>query len=308
MKLSIVSTLYKSAPHIDEFHRRLSEEAQQLTSDYEIILVNDGSPDESREKTLTIIKNDPHLKLIDLSRNFGHHKAIMTGLNQAKGEVVFLIDSDLEEAPEWLSLFMDRMQTEDCDVIYGVQEKRKGGLFERCSGAIFYTLFKKLSGLEMPANVVTARLMKRRYVESLTSFEEREIFLAGLWHLTGFDQRPQVITKLSTSTTSYRLRDKLSLFVNSITSFSNLPLIGIFYFGLTISMGASIYIVYLVIQKLFWAQTLSGWTSVMASIWLLGGISISIVGILGIYLAKIFSETKQRPYTIIKGIYEQPPE
>lgn len=303
MKLSIVATLYQSSAYIAEFHQRASAVAQQLTGDdYEIVLVNDGSPDNSLDIGIQLTKNDKHVVVVDLSRNFGHHKAMMTGLSYAKGEQIFLIDSDLEEEPEWLISFAEQMTNEQCDVVYGVQEQRKGNFFERWSGQWFYRFFKAITGMTLPENVVTARLMTRRYVDALLRHEEREIFMAGLWHITGFLQSPQIIKKHSTSVTTYTFRRKMSVLVNSITSFSNAPLISIFYIGISISFFASVYIAYLIIHWMFLAP-LSGWTSVMASIWLLGGMVISFIGVIGIYLSKIFSETKRRPYTIVRHIY-----
>lgn len=304
MKLSIVATLYQSALYIEGFHNRSSAVAKQLAGeDYEIILVNDGSPDNSLELAVQLTEVDEHVVVVDLSRNFGHHKAMMTGLAHAKGERIFLIDSDLEEEPEWLLPFEKQMQEACCDVVYGKQEERKGGLFERWSGHAFWKLINGLSGLSLPENIVTARLMSRRYVDALLMHEEREVFMAGLWFITGFNQIPQVVRKLDTSASTYTLRRKLALFVNSVTSFSNLPLVGIFYVGLLIFTFALLYAADLIINWLFFATPLAGWTSVMASVWILGGLIISFIGVIGIYISKIFSETKRRPYTIIRKIY-----
>lgn len=304
MKLSIVATLYQSAPHIIEFHQRASAAAKSYAGeDYEIVLVNDGSPDNSLDLAVQITEGDSHVVVVDLSRNFGHHKAMMTGLAHTQGTQVLLIDSDLEEEPECLIVFAKNMKSHRCDVVYGVQEQRKGGWFERWSGQWFYRFFKALTGLALPENIVTARLMTRRYVDALLRHEEREVFMAGLWHITGFDQRPQIIKKHSLSETTYTFRRKISLLVNSVTSFSNVPLVGIFYIGILISLVAVFYIGYLVILWVFLAKPLSGWTSVIASIWLLGGMIISFIGVVGIYLSKIFSETKRRPYTIVRQIY-----
>ena len=304
MKLSIVATLYQSAAYIAEFHQRASAAARQLVGeDFEIILVNDGSPDNSLDVAVQLTEIDGHVVVVDLSRNFGHHKAMMTGLAHAKGEQVFLIDSDLEEEPEWLTSFAEKVTSEKCDVVFGVQAQRKGGFLERWSGKWFYRFFKAFTGLALTENIVTARLMSRRYVNALLCHQEREVFMAGLWHITGFNQSPFTVKKHSTSESTYTFRRKVSLLVNSVTSFSNAPLIGIFYIGVLISFIAIFYIVYLAIHWIFLAQPLSGWTSVMASIWLLGGMVISFIGVVGIYLSKIFSETKQRPYTIIRQIY-----
>jgi len=304
VKLSIVATLYQSAAYIVEFHRRASAAARQLVGDdYEIVLVNDGSPDNSLDLAIQLTESDDHLVVVDLSRNFGHHKAMMTGLAHAAGERVFLIDSDLEEEPEFLLSFDAQMKSGLSDVVYGVQEQRKGSWFERLSGQWFYRLFKALTGQTLPENIVTARLMSRRYVDALLRHKESEVFMAGLWHITGFVQCPQTVKKHSTSETTYTFRKKMSLLVNSVTSFSNAPLISIFYIGISISLFAIFYIAYLGVYWIFLARPLSGWTSVMASIWLLGGMIISFIGVVGIYLSKIFSETKRRPYTIVRQIH-----
>jgi putative glycosyltransferase len=304
MKLSVVATLYRSAPYVAEFHRRATAAARTLAGeDYEIVLVNDGSPDESLTLAVQLAESDPHLVVVDLSRNFGHHKAMMTGLAHAGGERIFLIDSDLEEQPECLIAFAAEMERAACDVVYGVQEQRKGDWFERWSGVWFYWLFRLFTGLALPDNIATARLMTRRYVDALLLHKEREICIAGLWHITGFSQRPSKIVKHSTSKSSYTFRHKMAVLVNSVTSFSNAPLVGIFYIGLGISLVALAYIIYLLIQWTFLATPLSGWTSIMASVWLIGGMVISFIGVVGIYLSKIFSETKQRPYTIVRQVY-----
>jgi len=304
MKLSIVATLYQSGLYIEEFHRRASAIAREIVGDdYEIVLVNDGSPDNSLHVAVKVFNSDRHVIVVDLSRNFGHHKAMMTGLAHALGEQVFLIDSDLEEEPEYLRAFAEVMGAGSADVVYGVQPQRKGGWFERISGELFYRFFDALTGTALPRNVVTARLMSRRYVDALLMHEEREVFMAGLWHITGFQQLPMQMTKHSTSETTYTLKRKISLLVNSVTSFSNAPLVGIFYVGAIISAVSVAYIVYLILHWAFFAKPLSGWTSVIASVWLLGGMIISFIGVVGIYLSKIFSETKRRPYTIVRHVY-----
>ncbi|WP_133139482.1 glycosyltransferase family 2 protein [Legionella genomosp. 1] len=305
MELSIVSTLYQSEQYIKEFCQRVSIVAEKLVGkDYEIILVNDGSPDNSLDIAISLMTEFPALKIVDLSRNFGHHKAMMTGLAQARGEKIFLLDSDLEEEPEWLFSFNEQLEAEFCDVVYGVQQKRKGSLFERYSGKLFYGILKLLIKERLPANITVARLMTRRYVNALLQHREQEIYIAGLWHITGFKQCPKTVKKHSSSKTTYTLGKKIALFTNSITSFSNLPLVMVFYIGLIIMGIACGYTSLLIFNKFFLHKVLQGWTSVMASIWLLGGLIISLIGIIGIYLSKIFIEIKNRPYTIIRHTYE----
>jgi putative glycosyltransferase len=304
MKLSIVATLYKSAPYIQEFVERASQAAKELVvDDYEIILVNDGSPDNSLEIAVKLTKENSRLIVVDLSRNFGHHKAMMTGLAHAAGEQIFLIDSDLEEEPEWLIDFSTEMLNQSSDVVYGVQETRKGNWFERWTGALFYTLFNYFAQIDHPRNIVTARLMSRDYVQALLLHRESEIVISCLWVITGFKQISRLVKKYSSSPSTYNLGKRISHVTNSITSFSITPLKIIFYFGLTISTLSFFYVVYLVALKFVRNTTIDGWTSVIASIWLLGGLVILFLGVIGIYLSKIYVETKQRPLTIVRKIY-----
>ena len=308
MKLSVVATLYRSEAYIPEFCERASAAARQISgNNYEIVLVNDGSPDRSLDIAVAISESDPHVVVVDLSRNFGHHRAMMTGLAHARGEHVFLLDSDLEEEPEWLILFQAQMAAQHCDVVFGVQQTRKGGWFERWSGDLYYRLLPMISGIDMPRSMVTARLMTRRYVDALVLHQEREIDIGGLWVITGFEQQPQVIKKHSTSESTYSLRHRFSLLINSITAFSNLPLIGIFYVGLAMLLVSGAFASFFVAQWLIIDRPVSGWTSVIVSLWLIGGMVILFLGVIGIYLAKMFSEVKRRPYTIIRKVYEHQP-
>jgi len=303
MELSIVTTMYHSAPYIEEFYERVSKSAQKITDDYEIIFVNDGSPDNSLDIAVSLHEKDSRVIVVDLSRNFGHHRAMMTGLGYARGEKVFLIDCDLEEEPELLGAFYEKFNNEACDVVYGIQKTRKGGAFERITGNLFYTVFNRLSGIRMPHNLVTARLMSARYVKSLLLYKERELFIDGIWHITGYKQIAVYVNKHSTSISTYSLRKKIAQSVNAITSFSDTPLIFIFYTGIFISSISALYILYLFARKMFSGVGISGWTSLIVSVWFLGGLTIFFIGIIGIYLSKVFVETKKRPYAIIRAVY-----
>jgi putative glycosyltransferase len=305
MDISVVSTLYRTAEHLEEFHRRLKVAVETITRSYEILLVNDGSPDNSLDVALALHARDPRVRVVDLSRNFGHHKAMMTGLSLARGRRVFLIDSDLEEAPELLGEFHRSLQEEGADVVYGVQEARKGGSFERVTGALFFRIFNLLSSTPLSPNLTTVRLMTRRYVDSLVAHREREMIIAGLWAITGFKQVPKTVQKGSRRSSSYRLAYKIDHLVNSVTAFSDRPLIFIFYLGLAISTLASVAAGYLVTRRLFFGVLLAGWPSLIVSIWLLGGMTVLSLGIIGMYVSKIFIETKQRPYTIVRQSYDR---
>lgn len=304
MKISIVTTLYNSSAHLLEFYRRATQVALEMSNDYEIIFVDDGSPDDSLLKVQQIYKTDSHVKIVSLMRNFGHHKAMMTGLKVSSGSLVFLIDSDLEESPEWLPLFRQMMDEQKADVVFGVQSQRKGHFFEQFSGHVFYKIFNTLSDQRVPQNFVTARLMTRQYVDLLLEYQERELYLGGIWSLVGGHQVGCPVLKTSSSQSTYTFRRKLSLFVNAVTSFSNKPLVFIFYMGFMISAFSAMSALAMIIRKLFFGAVQSGWASLMVSIWFLGGLILFSLGIIGIYLSKVFSETKLRPFVQIKKIYD----
>jgi putative glycosyltransferase len=301
--LSVVTSLYKSADFIREFHRRVSEAAAKVTTDWELIMVNDGSPDDSLQIAIELHHRDPRARVVDLSRNFGHHKALMTGLACSRGDLVFVIDSDLEEDPAWLPMFYEAMTSTGAEAIYGVQRSRKGGWFERMSGALFYRVFNKLLTHPFPPNIVTARLMTRRYVDALVQHRDQEVSLAGLCTITGFEQRSLIVDKGTRGNTSYGLRRRISAFVTAITSFSNRPLLYIFQLGVGVILLSIVAGIVLMYQSMTGRIGVPGWASIMVSIWFLGGVMIFCVGVLGIYLAKVFTETKDRPYTIIRRIY-----
>ena len=305
MKLSIVTTLYGGAPYLREFHECCCAAAAGITDQFEIVLVNDCSPDESLDIALELHEKDSRVRVIDLARNFGQHKAILTGLAHSRGELVFWLDSDLEEDPEWLHLFYERMQETGADVVYGVQRKRKGRLFERMSGALYYSIFRVLSSHTVPRNQVAARLMTRRYVESLIEHRDHEVFLAGLLAITGYEQIPVTVEKADKGTSSYSLRKKLAITLNSVTSFSNVPLVLIFYLGMVVTVAALSAALFTLVAKLFFVDFELGWPSLIISIWLLSGLTFSCLGVIGMYLSKIFIETKDRPYTIIRQSYDR---
>jgi putative glycosyltransferase len=307
LTLSVVSTLYNSEPCIEQFCTRVSEAARSFGGEYEIILVDDGSPDRSREMAIARSLADPHIRVIELSRNFGHHKAIMTGLAHARGELVFLIDSDLEEDPAWLGSFHDRMQRDGADVVYGVQSRRKGSLVERATGALYYATLNSMLEFPIPRNVITARLMTARYVSQLIRHRDREVCLAALWVMTGFRQVAITVEKKDRGASTYGIGKRLAIVVNAVTSFSNRPLVYIFYLGVFIMVTAAVAGAVLIWFVLFHGVGVgvAGWPSLVISVWFLGGMTIFCLGVIGMYLSKVFMETKDRPYTVIRAYHPE---
>lgn len=304
--LSIVATVYNTGPCLAEFCRRASVAAEACgfaPDEVEVVLVNDGCPAGGLDDALRQRQADKRVVVVDLSRNVGHHKAMMVGCQQARGGLVFLIDSDLEEAPEWLPSFYERLQREGCDVVYGVQERRRGGLFEQVSGELFYKIFNAVAGVAIPRNIVTARLMTRAYVDALTSHLDRTPFMAGLWAITGFDQRPHMVRKLALSPTSYTTRRKLAVLVNALISFSSRPLVWMALAGAAIAAVSFVCILWLVARKYLLGSVALDWTSIIASIWCVGGMIIFCLGVVSLYTARIFEEVKRRPYAVVRRVY-----
>ncbi len=305
MKLSIVTTLYYSAPYLAEFYERASRAAAAITDDYEIVLVNDGSPDNSLELAIQLHERDPRVKVVDLSRNFGHYKAMMTGLAYSQGELVFLVDCDLEEEPELLSTFYDTLQQNpDADVVYGVQKMHHRAWSYRVFADLYFTAFNLLSDYKIPPRIIVARLMTRRYVESLLLHREQLPAIAGLWAITGYRQVGVLVDKRYKGKSSYDFHKRAAVFINSLVSFSSKPLYYIAYMGIFITLVSLVYVTYLVLTKLFGVTSPPGWTSLVASVWFLGGLIIFSLGVIGIYLSVIFIETKARPYVIVRKVYD----
>lgn len=305
MQLSIVTTLYHSAPFVKEFYERACSAAESITPNYEIIFVNDGSPDQSLANTLALIPTNPRVRVVDLSRNFGHHQAIMAGLSQTAGDRVFLIDADLEESPEWLAKFWKEMDEADLDVVVGVQELRGGSWFARWSGTLFYKVFNLFSDTKIVENQMTVRLMRREYVKELLQIRDRNLFLGGTMTWVGFRQGTILLQKKHRPTGStYTLARRMTLFLNAIASFSSYPLRLVFVTGVLISALAGISGFYLLLDKILHPEAvLLGYASLIVSVWFLGGLTILFLGVIGIYLAKIFVEVKPRPPYVIRRIH-----
>lgn len=301
--LSILTSLYNSESYIEEFYQRSIQSAEKFFNDIEFIIVNDASPDNSLNVFKKLQLRDHRIKIIDLAINAGHHKALITGLKYVTKEYIWLIDIDLEEEPEWLEIFFKDFKKNNVDVIYGVQKKRKGDLFEKISGKIFFSLMNLFSEIKFQENATTARLMSRRYVDTLSQFTESSPILVGLWTLAGFDQKPFFVEKLSKSKTTYTLRKKLSLAIEAIFSYTKLPIFIIAFIGIFSLCTSISVLLYLLINFLKNPYILAGWTSTIASIWFFGGLITSSVSFLAVYNSKIYVEVKRRPYSIIKNIY-----
>lgn len=302
VKLSIVSTLYLSEAFIGEFISRCVATASQITTSFEIVLIDDGSPDASIAVAKEMAKTDARIRPLALSRNFGHHNAILAGLSVARGEYVFYVDSDLEEPPENLTAFWEELHASNCDVVYGYQRQDQGSWWRQATSSLFWRLFSFLAQMKIHPNLCHIRLMRRRYVDALLSMPERNVFLGGMYAWPGFIQKPTLVERrLRRAKSTYSGFARIKLFAKSLVSFSAMPLYAIFFIGMTITCFALIFAGYYIIIKIMNPDSIQvGFTMLIVSIWLVGGIMISMLGLISIYLAKMFEELKARPRYILK--------
>ena len=302
--ISVLTTMYGVEPYVDEFYRRTRVALEKVSDDYEILFVDDGSPDNSKQRVLELIEEDPKVRLVELSRNFGQHKAIMAGLAHVRGDRVFLIDADLEEDPALLEEFHAIMEESDeVDLVYGYMAKRPGPFFARVSGAVFYRLMNLMADIPIPENPMAARLMTRSYVDALLQFRESHVWLAGIMALSGFRQIGVPCEKTHKGSSSYSLSRKVTLALDALISFTNKPLTFVAGSGILIC-GASLTIaVYLFARALSSEAEIAGWMLVLASVWFLGGLILSAIGLVGFYVGRIFLQVKQRPNAIVRKIY-----
>lgn len=308
MRVSVVTTLYQSAPYLEEFHRRAVAALSPYVDDMEFVLVDDGSPDDSLAVAKRMLAEHERVRVVSLSRNYGHHRAIMVGLEQAAGDLVFLIDCDLEEPPELFGELYEAFEAaqatdEPADVVYVVPLERKGNWFERTSGKWFYKLFRWVSGSSLPANWMIARLMTRRYVNALVAHRERELFLGGLMWLTGFRQIGITGTKVDKGSTTWTLRRKLIVACEALTTFTDRPLWALMGLGGVIGGASFMGLLYPIARYIGGQAAQSdGWASVMFAISMFGGLILFALGLVGLYVARVLGEVKQRP-CVVKEVH-----
>jgi putative glycosyltransferase len=307
MLISVVTTSYNSSPYVEEFYWRALEAVRRPGRDVEFVFVDSASSDDSAARAREFLKWQTPTTLVELSRNFGHHRAILTGLSFARGDLLFLIDCDLEEPPE---LFGELLRTleqtcdsgDPADVVYAVPRRRKGGFFERVSGALFYRLFNLLSDVQVPNDWMICRLMTARYVRALLAHQERELFLGGLFAITGFRQVAIAAEKHHKGSSAWTLRRKLKVALQAVTAFSARPLWLLAGAGTLISVSSAAFMLYMIFRAtIFGMPQHSGWASIMAMISFYGGLNVLALGIVGLYITQVLAEVKGRP-CIVKEV------
>lgn len=306
MDLSIVTTLYKSETFVDSFVDQALAAGESYGGKFEVILVDDGSPDRSLEMAVARANCDQRITVVQLSRNFGHHAAILCGLEHSSGERVFLIDSDLEVSPAIVHDFCARMDQTGADVVFGVQSKRQGAFASRSLGSAFWYLFNAISDTKVPNDLMTERLMVRSYVRSLLMLGDRNIFLGGMFHWAGFRQIPIHVTKSPREIPStYSFFKRLALLVRAVSSFSSAPLQIIFWVGAIIFCLTMVYSAFLVLQKVLYPEYILGGFTVLAVLQVISfGMNFMAIGMVGLYLHRVFRQVQDRPRYLVSRIYQ----
>jgi len=297
-KLSVVLPVFNEEETIPSLYQRLTSVMRSSVDTYELIFVNDGSVDNSLALLKRLADGDPNMKVVSLSRNFGHQAAITCGLNYSCGDAVIVMDSDLQDPPEFIPELIKKGR-EGFDVVYAIREQRPGdGLFKRATAALFYRSFRKLARVPIPADTGDFRLLSRRVVEALKATRERSRFVRGLVSWIGYRQTGIrfVRQERAAGQTNYPFRKMLKFAIDGITSFSFFPLQMSTYFGFAISGRSFVSIAYAVLLKLLTDRLMIGWTSVIVAILFVGGVQLITLGVIGEYIGRIYEELSvQRP-------------
>jgi dolichol-phosphate mannosyltransferase len=303
--LSIVVPVYNEHQVIDAFYSRTKRVLETIKSiAHELIFVDDGSSDGSYQKLVDLAGLDDTVRIVKLSRNFGHQIAITAGIDIAKGDAVVVIDADLQDPPEVISNFVQKW-LEGYDVVYGVREKRAGesGL-KLATAALFYRILKRLTKIDIPVDVGDFRLMSRRSVSQFIRLREQDRFVRGLVSWIGFKQIGVTYSREEryAGQTKYPYTKMIKFAFDGITSFSSAPLKMATYLGYITSFVAFLYTCTVFIQKAI-GITVQGWATIMVGMLFLGGVQLICLGIIGEYIARIFTETKQRPMYLVEEVY-----
>jgi dolichol-phosphate mannosyltransferase len=300
--VSVVIPVYNEEDDIGELHRRFKNTfAGEDLPDYEMIFVNDGSSDRSRDLILDLISRDPAVKEIELSRNFGHQAAITAGIDHAGGDAVIIMDADLQDPPEMLPAMIAKWR-EGWDVVYAVRSARKGNIFKNAIYKLFYRILRRISSVDIPLDSGDFSLIDKKVADLLKSMPERNRFMRGLRSWAGFKQtglsyeRPERFSGAA----KYTLPKLMRLALDGIFSFSTLPLKIFTFFGISVSALSFLGIGVVLYFKLFTDMAIPGWAATVIPILFLGGIELIGIGLLGEYITRIFDEVKQRPLYVIK--------
>jgi polyisoprenyl-phosphate glycosyltransferase len=301
IEISIITPVYKAEECLEELYRRLVAVLERTGEPFEILMVNDGSPDDSWRLIRELAGRDARVKGINLSRNFGQHYAITAGLDHCRGRFVVVMDCDLQHVPEDISrLYAQALDGHD--IVLVRRMRRYDSPFKKLASRLFITLYNYLSDIKVDPDISSYSMISRRVVEALQSLREGNRTYPLLLHWIGYDVAyiDGEHAKRFAGKSAYNLAKSINLAIESVCSQSNRPLRLSIQFGFLLSLGSIVFAVWLAIRYFFLNATVAGWTSTMVSLFFLSGLLFANIGILGLYLGKVFDESKRRPLYFVK--------
>lgn len=301
MKISIVIPVYNEAEGIDELYRRTMTALSELTQDFEIICVNDGSQDTSLEQLVAYHKKDDRFKVISLSRNFGHQSAVLAGLSVAKGDYIGVMDGDLQDPPEVFAKFYEQLQ-QGYDVAYAIRKNRKEGLVKKLAYWLFYRLLDKMADTKIPVDSGDFCMMSRRVVDKMLSMQEQSLYLRGIRAWVGYKQTGVEYERAErfAGEPKYDFKQLFQLAYNGMFSFSSLPVRVMRRLGYLTLTFSFLYALKILIFYFLYQDAPRGFTTLALAIIFFSGVQLISIGVLGEYVYRTYNESRQRPLFIIK--------
>jgi glycosyltransferase involved in cell wall biosynthesis len=302
--ISVVAPAYNEEEVLETFWQRVTSVLKEIGAPYEIVLVNDGSRDNTLALMHALRERDEHVTVVDLSRNFGKEIALTAGLDHTRGDVVVVLDSDLQDPPELIADMLEGWR-EGYDIVYGVRSHRDGETwFKKTTAKAFYRLIQKISRVHIPQDTGDFRLMSRRAVRELARLREEHRFMKGLFAWIGFPSKPLYYRRDArvAGTTKWNYFKLINLAVEGITSFTITPLKVATYLGLSVAFLALGYAAYVIWKTLAYGDPVRGYASIMVTLLFLGGVQLTAIGILGEYIGRIFNEVKRRPLYLVNRL------
>jgi polyisoprenyl-phosphate glycosyltransferase len=303
--ISIIVPVFNEEENLPELYRRISGVMKRVELPFELVFVDDGSTDRSLNLIVEFSDKDKNVKVVQLSRNFGHQVAILAGIDHAHGEAVIMMDGDLQHPPELIEKLIGKWR-EGNDIVYTCRDETQGiGLFKNLTSYCFYRLVNCLSEVNITPGAADFRLLDRSVVESLRSFGERSIFLRGMISWIGYRQAAIQYSAAARygGESKYSFLRMLRFATEGIISFSTIPLYISALLGIIISSCSFIYAGMVIYVRLFTDRAVEGWTSVMVALLFLGGIHLLTLGIQGLYLGQVYREVKGRPRYLVRRVY-----
>jgi len=302
-RVTFIVPFLNERENLPELYRRLRQVMDAEPEEWEILFVDDGSTDDSARWVAETAQKDSRVKLLRLSRNFGHQVAITAGMDHAAGDAAVIMDADLQDPPEVVPRLLEKWR-EGCEVVYAVRSRRHGESWaKKVLAAAFYRLFRRMASVDVPLDAGDFRLLDRKVVEALRQVREQHRFVRGLTSWVGFRQCAVEYERQPrhAGRTKYPVWKSLNLAWDAITSFSGAPLRWMTGMGILVSLGGLGLAGKIIWSRIFRPETMQpGWASVMAVVLFLGGVQLICLGLLGQYLSRVFEETKKRPLYFIR--------